>query len=150
MAHDSGILDLQLLIRKSPNSVRAWWTDLPDDYVAQDPREQPYRILTLRRLANGRELRTYWRMPDGLTREIQEILIMKTDGSWAFEIANHPTGLHILDEFRTETVPEGTRLHIRSTLTPREASATGRMAELKERMIQAWTIAAEICERDAT
>lgn len=149
MASGSEVLDLKLLIRKAPEPVRAWWTDLPDDYVAQDPREQPYRILTLRRLPNGRELRTHWRMPDGSTRETQEILTLKPDRSWTFEIPKHPTGLHILDELRTEAVPEGTRLHIRSTLTPLEPSATGRVAMQKERMIQSWNVAAEICERDS-
>jgi len=37
-------LDLDLDIHRSPDSVRAWWTDLPDEYVAKDPREQPHRI----------------------------------------------------------------------------------------------------------
>jgi hypothetical protein len=88
-------------------------------------------------------------MPDGSTREWHEILTLKPDGSWTFEIPNHPTGLHILDEFRTETVPEGTRLHIRSTLTPREPSAISLMGPQKERMTQGWKVAAEICEHDA-
>ncbi len=105
MTQGSEVLDLELVIRKSPESIRAWWVDLPDDYQAQDAREQPYRIVTLRKLPNGRELRTYWRMPDGSTREMEEILTLKPDGSWTFEIPNHPTGLHIFDEFRTEATP---------------------------------------------
>jgi hypothetical protein len=150
MAKENEVFELHLLIRKSPKSIRAWWTDLPDDYQANDPREQPYRIVTLRRTPNGRELRTYWRLPDGSTRDWQELLTMKPDGSWTFEIPNHPAGLHILDEFRTESAPEGTVLHIRSTLTAREASAAGIMAAQKERMTNAWKIAIEICEREAS
>src|SRR5713226_10433006 len=42
-------LDLELEIKRPPRSVRAWWTDLPDDYVAKDPREQPHRIRVLAR-----------------------------------------------------------------------------------------------------
>jgi hypothetical protein len=149
MGEGSEVLTVDLSIRKRPEAVRAWWVDLPDDYQAKDPKEQPYRIVTLRRLPNGRELRTYWRMPDGSTRDWQEILTLKPNGDWTFEIPSHPTGLHILDEFQPETTPEGTRLHIRSTLTPREPSAASRIAMQKERMSQAWKVAAEICERDA-
>jgi hypothetical protein len=88
-------------------------------------------------------------MPDGSARDWQETLTLKSDGSWTFEIPNHPTGIHIFDEFRTEAAPEGTRLHIRSKLTPRDPSAVSRIAMQKERMTQGWKVAAEICERDA-
>ncbi len=149
MASSSETLDLELFIRKPPASVRSWWVDLPEDYQANDPREQPYRIVTLRRLADGRELRTYWRTPDGSTRDMVEILHVKPDGSWTFEIPEHPLGFHILDEFRPEPVANGTKLHIRSVITPREASATSRIQTQKERMVQGWKVAAELCERDA-
>jgi hypothetical protein len=81
MTQKPDVINLQVLIRKSPESVRAWWTDLPEDYHAKNPREQPYRIVTTRRLPNGRELRTYWRMPDGSAFDFQEILTLKPDGS---------------------------------------------------------------------
>ena len=148
MTQTSDNLNLELLIRKSPESVRAWWTELPDDYRAEDPREQPYRILTTRRLPNGRELRTYWRMPDGSTFDFQEILTLKPDGSWTFEVPN-ALGFRIMDEFRSEAVPTGTKLIIRSTLTPLDASAASRISTQKELMTQSWKGAAEICERDA-
>jgi hypothetical protein len=74
---------------------------------------------------------------------------MKPDGNWTFEIPEHPAGFHILDEFQLEPTPNGTKLRIKSTLTPREASAVSRMQTQKERMVQAWKIAGEICERDA-
>jgi hypothetical protein len=148
MTEKPDVINLQLLIRKSPESVRAWWTDLPEDYQAKDPREQPYRIVTIRRLPNGRELRTYWRMPDGSTFDFQEILTLKPDGSWTFEIPNG-MGFHIFDEFRTESVPTGTKLTIRSTLTPLDSSAASRISAQKELMAQGWKGTAEICEHDA-
>jgi hypothetical protein len=146
---DKEVINLELVIKRKPASVRSWWTDFPDDYEAQDSREQPFRIVTLKRTPNGREVRTYWRMPDGSTRDWQEVLTIKPDGNWSFEIPEHPAGFHILDEFQLEPVSNGTKLHIRSTLTLRDASAASRIQSQKERMIQAWKTAGEICERDA-
>ena len=148
MAQKSDVINLELLIRKSPESVRAWWTDLPEDYRAKDPQEQPYRIVTTRRSPHGRELRTYWQMSDGSTFDFQEILTIKPDGSWIFEIPNG-MGFHIMDEFRAEPVPAGTKLTIRSTLIPLDSSAAGRISMQKELMTQGWMGAAKICERDA-
>jgi len=145
---NSEVINLELMIRKPPASVRAWWTDLPEDYQAKDPQEQPYRIVTTRRLPNGRELRTYRRMPDGTAFDFQEILALKPDGSWTFEIPNG-VGFHIKDEFRTEPVPTGTKLTIRSTLTPLDPTAASRISTQKELMTQGWKGAAKICERDA-
>jgi len=144
----SEVIDLELLIRKPPASVRAWWTEYPDDYQAKDPMEQPYRIVTNRRLPNGRDLRTYWRMPDGSTFDFQEILTLKPDGSWTFDIPSG-MGYHIFDEFRAEPAPTGTKLIIRSTLTPLDASAASRISTQKELMAQGWKSAAKLCERDA-
>jgi hypothetical protein len=148
MTNGSDVINLELLIRKAPESVRAWWTDLPEEYRAKDPQEQPYRIVTTGRLPNGRELRTYWRMPDGSAFDFQEILTLKPDGSWTFEIPNG-MGFRIFDEFRVESVPTGTKLTIHSTLTPLDASAAGRISTQKELMTQGWKGAAKICERDA-
>src|SRR5437870_9340426 len=58
-------LDLQLSIHRPPQSVRAWWTDLPDEYVAKDPREQPHRIRVLARDGNRIDLVGTWRGPSG-------------------------------------------------------------------------------------
>jgi len=142
------VINLELLIRKPPESVRVWWTDLSDDYHAKDPREQPYRIVTTRKLPNGRELHTYWRLPDGSAFDFQEILTLKPDGSWTFEIPNG-MGFHIPDEFRAEAVPTGTKLTIRSTLTPLDSASADRISAQKELMSQGWRGAAIICERDA-
>ncbi len=149
MTQGSEVLNLELLICKPPQSVRAWWTDLPDDYQAKDPSEQPYRIVTLQKLPNSRRLRTYWRTPDGSMFDMEEVMALKPDGSWTFEIPNHPRGFHIFDEFRIEPTPGGSKLNIRSTLTPRVPSANSQLATQKERMTQGWRVAAEICERDA-
>jgi hypothetical protein len=144
------VLDLELMIRKPPESVRAWWTDYPDDYHAKDPREQPYRILTTRRFPNGREVRTFWRLPDGSTPELQEVLNLKPDGSWTYELPHpNPTGIHVFDEFRAEPAPNGTRLLIHSTLTPRDPAAASGVSGLREIMIWTWKHAAEVCEHDA-
>ena len=148
MAQNSDVINLELLIHKSPQSIRAWWTEFPDDYRAKDPQEQPYRILTTRRLPNGRELETYWRLPDGFTFNMREILTLKPDGSWMFEIPNG-LGFHILDEFRTELAPNGTKLIIKSTLTPQDPTAADRMTSQKELMTEGWKGAAQLCERDA-
>lgn len=145
----SEVLDLELIIRKPPESVRAWWTDFPDDYRAVDPREQPYRIVTTRHLQNGRELRTYWKLPDGSTPDFQEILKLNPDGGWQFEIPSTPLGIRIFDVFRPETVSHGTKLVIHSTLTPVDSAAASRIPMLKDIMIKGWKIAGEICERDA-
>src|SRR5437870_12654637 len=56
-------LDLELDIHRPPQSVRAWWTDLPDEYVAKDPREQPHRIRVLARNGHRIELEGTWRGP---------------------------------------------------------------------------------------
>jgi hypothetical protein len=87
-------------------------------------------------------------MPDGSTFDFQEILTLKSDGSWTFEIPNG-MGFRIFDEFRTESVPTGTKLTIRSTLTPLDSSAASRISAQKELMTQGWKGTAEICEHDA-
>jgi len=148
MAQSPGVINLELLISKSPESVRAWWTEFPDDYRAQDPMEQPYRIVTTRRLPSGRELHTYWHLPDGTEFDFQEVLTIKPDGSWTFEIPNG-MGYHILDEFRPQPTPNGTKLTIKSTITPQNSTAASRMSTQKELMTLGWQGAARICERDA-
>jgi hypothetical protein len=87
-------------------------------------------------------------MPDGTAFDFQEILTLKPDGSWTFDIPNG-MGFHIFDEFRTEPVPTGTKLTIRSTLTPLDTSAADRMPTQKMLMTQGWKGAVEICEHDA-
>jgi hypothetical protein len=87
-------------------------------------------------------------MPDGEAFDFKEILTLKPDGSWTFEIPNG-MGFRILDEFRAEAVPAGTKLTIRSTLTPLDSSAANRLPTQKDLMTKGWMGAAKICERDA-
>jgi hypothetical protein len=144
-------LDLNLDIQRSPGSVRAWWTDLPDDYVAKDPREQPHRIRALSRNGDRIELVGTWRGAFGKDRLLRETLRLREDGSWTFDA--RAMGLHIHDEFEVSPRGDGTRLHIRSTITPERPS--GRIVArlmgrgLLGRLDQGWRTAASICERDA-
>jgi len=144
-------LDLELDIKRPPRSVRAWWTDLPDDYVAKDPQEQPHRIRVLARDGDRIELVGTWRGPLGTERLLPETLRLREDGSWTFDA--QAMGLRIHDEFEAVPNGDGTRLHIRSTITP--AGPLGRLvARLMGRRIlrmleKGWPTAAAICERDA-
>src|SRR6266566_1068927 len=78
-------LDLELDIHRPPQSVRAWWTDLPDEYVAKDPREQPHRIRVLARNGHRIELEGTWRGPLGRDALLRETLHVRDDGSWTFD-----------------------------------------------------------------
>lgn len=144
-------LDLELDIHRPPQSVRAWWTDLPDDYVAKDPREQPHRIRVLARGRDGIELVGTWRGPLGRDMLLRETLRLRVDGTWTFDA--RAMGLRIHDEFEAVPSGNGTRLHIRSVITP--AGLLGKIvARLAGRrflrmMREGMGTAAEICERDA-
>src|SRR2546427_8062773 len=74
-------LDLQLSIHRPPQPVRAWWTDLPDEYVPKDPREQPHRIRVLARDGNRIDLVGTWRGRFWSRRLLPEPLRMREDGS---------------------------------------------------------------------
>jgi hypothetical protein len=144
-------VDLELNIKRPPKSVRAWWTDLPDDYLAKDPREQPHRIRVLERDGDRIEVVGTWRGPFGTERLLPETLRLREDGSWTFDA--RAMGLRVHDEFEAIASSDGTRLHIRSTITP--DGPLGRLvARLMGRRIlrmlaKGWPVAAAICERDA-
>src|SRR2546422_558406 len=144
-------LDLDLDIHRSPDSVRAWWTDLPDEYVAKDPREQPHRIRVLARQGDRVEVVGTWRGPLGREMLLKETLRLREDGSWTFD--SRAMGISVHDEFEVVSLGEGARLHIRSVLTP--ARPLGRLVarlmgrRLVRRMAESWRTAALICERDA-
>ena len=111
------ILVLNLFIRRPPSSIRNWWTDFPDEHIAKETVEQPFRIVTLKHTSNGKELKTYWRSPDGSERITRETMCVLKDGSWTFDIV-HPIGLEIHDEFRAIPLKGGSRVEIRSMLIP--------------------------------
>jgi hypothetical protein len=144
-------LDMELDIHRPPRSVRAWWTDLPDEYVAKDPREQPHRIRVLERNGDRIEVVGTWRGPLGREWLLPETLRLREDGSWTFEART--MGLRVHDEFEAVPHGDGTRLRIRTVITP--AGLRGRIvARLMGRRLlrmlkDGWPTAAAICERDA-
>ena len=144
-------LDLELDIHRPPQSVRAWWTDLPDEYVAKDPREQPHRIRVLARNGHRIELEGTWRGPLGRDALLRETLHVRDDGSWTFDA--RAMGLRVHDEFQAFPSGDGTRLHIRSVINPDGplGKIVGRLMgrRLLRMLEKGWGTAAEICERDA-
>src|SRR2546425_6027735 len=144
-------LDLDLDIHRPPGSVRAWWTDLPDEYVAKDPREQPHRIRVLARNGDRVEVEGAWRGPLGREMLLRETLRLRENGSWTFD--SRAMGISVHDEFEVVSLGEGARLHIRSVLTP--ARPLGRLVarlmgrRLVRRMAESWRKAALIWEREA-
>src|SRR5438128_7437222 len=90
-------LDLELDIHRPPSAVRAWWTDLPDEYVAKDPREQPHRIRVLARNGDRVEVEGAWRGPLGREMLLRETLRLREDGSWTFYA--RAMGLRVHDEY---------------------------------------------------
>lgn len=148
MSTTHGVIELDLFISRSPDSVRAWWTDLPDDYRATDPREQPYRVVTQKYTGDGRQLLCYWRSPDGSERQTRETLHLREDGSWAFDV-EHPAGYSILDEFKAVPQDGRTRLEVRSKIVPKTPSAEAKLESQREAMIKLWKAMVDICERDA-
>lgn len=143
---------MDLKINRTPEAVRAWWTDLPEDYTAEDAAEQPFRIVTLEKRPDGRELETHWKTPMG-TMKVHESLRVQADDAWRFDIEKSIFGLGARDDFRTERTPEGTRLHIRSEFIPRSAwhRVLGPvLVPLAKRIFHGnFTTAARLCERDA-
>lgn len=148
MTSSSETFDLEYFIRKSPESVKAWWTDLPDDYQATDPEEEPFRIVTLRKFANGRELLTFWHARDASVEEFREILWLREDGSWIFEATDYP-GFIIRSEYWLRLAPNGVYLHISTLLTPLDTAHASRMSAEIESLTEFFKGAAEICERNA-
>jgi hypothetical protein len=46
-------LVLDFDVAASPERLEQWWTDLPEVYEAEDPREQPHRIERLATTEDG-------------------------------------------------------------------------------------------------
>ncbi len=141
---ESSLLSLDLFVRRSPLQVRQWWTEFPDDYRASDPREQPFRIVTLNREGNERRLRTHWRTAEGGEMVVPETLVLKDEDSWTFDVDNPFFEIH--DEFRAMPVEGGTRLEIRSTIRPRAEEGWKRLELQRERMARQWNLCPSLCE----
>jgi len=143
-------LELEYIVRRSPESIRRWWLEFPDTYVAKDPREQPHRIVTRSRSDREIHVTTFWRAPFGEAKT-DEVLRLRSDGSWTAD--TRFLGFHVHDEFRATVEGAGTRLRIESTLTPAN-SATRVLRPLllpmmRRNFTKVWDDAAALCERDA-
>lgn len=144
-------LSLAFVIRRSPEAVRDWWLEFPDEYRASDPDEQPFRIQTLQRAQGTIQVRTYWRGPLGMPLRLRETLGIGSPRAWTADL--RMMGLHIHDEFHVAAAPEGAHLTIRSTVET--TSTFGRLMRplaarlLLNKMEHIWNDAARICERDA-
>lgn len=143
--------ELTYHVHKSPESIRRWWLDFSDDYRATDKREQPHRIVTRARKHDEVLVTSYWRAPFG-EMKTDETLRVLGDGSWTADTSFMGFAVH--DEFRATKNGAGSRLDIRSTLTP--MSTTTRILQpvlypIARRMFRnVWRDAALLCERDAS
>lgn len=148
-----GTLELDYMIACAPPAVRDWWIDLPDDYTATDPKEQPFRIVTKEALADGgRIVETHWKTPGG-AMILEETLSIVSDDAWTFHVPKAMFGYGAIDEFRVESAPGGTRLHIRTTFTTtsriRRMLAPILLPLVKKVFTANWNAAVVICARDA-
>lgn len=150
MATTSPDVSLELSIPRPVPEVRAWWLEMPPDYRATDPREQPFRIKTLSRTATEWRILTYWRV-GGRVVKIPERFEIRPDG-WTVHL-DLPFGLKQRDEF--VVTPEGaagTRVQIDAFVT---ATGVRRLLRPAFRVYarrsypKTWRTAAELCARDA-
>jgi hypothetical protein len=138
-------------VARPPREVRAWWTEMPVDYRAADPKEQPHRIVTKERTPERWVVETYWRGPLGREVRLPETFRFRPDG-WDVDIVL-PFGLRQEDAFLLEATPTGTRVTIRVTVHAPTAGA--RLARpfflryAKRSYPATWHSAARLCERDA-
>jgi hypothetical protein len=144
-------LTVEVEIARPPDEVRAWWTQMPDDYRATDPKEQPHRIVTLRRTPDTWEAMTHWRGPPWGDVKVRETFHFRPDG-WDVDVGL-PLGLAQKDEFTLAATPTGTRVTIRVSIWPRNLA--GRLARpaflryARRSYPRTWRAAGRICERDA-
>ena len=104
-------------LSRPPSEVRSWWLDFPDVYVAQNPKEQPHKIVTVKTTPEGRELLTYWRGLFGSEMEVHERLMLGAEPSrWQFDVETG-RGFLMHDEFEIRPEGTGSRLSIVTTLT---------------------------------
>jgi len=138
-------------IKRKPREVRAYWTDLPDDYKATSKSEQPFRIVVLRRTPSQLDLMTYWRLAGRVVKQ-PETLHLHGDGDWSFDVPL-PLGIDQRDDFHMEATPDGTRLHISVSFAPRDwrgrVALPAWQAYASKWYGRTWASAARRCERDA-
>jgi hypothetical protein len=141
---------MEITIQRAPESVRRWWTEYPDDYVATDPREQPFRIRTLDRKDGKRHVMTTWKRPDGSIAEWEEFLEIFPDGSWTYTIPRNVGNYRIFDRFLPRPGAEGgTVLRIESDVEALTPEAVAGIEAQAVRMEAGWRAIVPLCERDA-
>lgn len=143
---------VEISIHRPPHEVRAWWWEMPDDYRATDPKEEPHRIVTVSRSADHRDMLTYWRGPGGRVIEVPERMRMDAHGDWTIEV-DLPFGLAQRDVFELHPRADATHVTIDVDVWPR--AWYGRLARpfflryARKWYPRTWNRAAKICERDA-
>ncbi len=139
--------------RRPPSEVRSWWVDLPDDCSTRDPREQPHRIVTVKRTETGRELITYWRRALGRERALRETLVVEEPFRWSFDVLP-AGGFGVHDEFAATPEGAGARLDIESTVTfttPATRILGPLLTPLVRRMLRrGWADAVAVCDEETS
>lgn len=142
-------LVVELRIARSPEQVRRWWWDMPADYRATDPHEQPHRIIVKERTDERLVLATYWRGPMGRDLRVDEVVHFTPDG-WSIDM-DLPLGLAQRDTFVLAPDSDGTRVRIAVDIWPRTFG--GRLAKpfyvwlyAKRTYPATWRDAARLCE----
>lgn len=108
-------LVLEFDVSRPPDELERWWTDLPEVYEADDPREQPHRIELVEETEDGKVYDTTWRGPLGMPFSLTEILRDEGPGRWRFVVPG--PGFEIEDRYEVQTKGDGAHLEIRSTVT---------------------------------
>lgn len=129
---DRDQLVLTFDVDSSPEALEAWWTDLPEIYEADDPREQPHRIELVEATEDGGVYDTTWRGPLGLPFTLTETLHDEGPGRWRFVVPG--PGFEIVDRYEVETTEDGAHLEIRSTVS--YDNVLGKLA--RKLMIPSW------------
>ncbi len=91
-------LTLKFPIARPPREVVAWWTGFPDDYRADDPREQPHRIKVVGRAPGRIDVLTWFRTPWRIDTVISETILLRGDDGFSIDV-HLPLGLRQHDEF---------------------------------------------------
>lgn len=147
-------LTVNVHVARPRAEVLAWWTQFPDDYRAQDPQEQPHRIVVRRREPGRVEMLTYWRGPLGREVVVPETFLFREGGDFDVEL-RLPLGLAQHDRFTfTPREDGGTDVRIEVDVMPRQA--LGRLTRgaflslyARRQYPRTWREAARLCERDA-
>ncbi len=144
-------LEVDVIIPRPPAEVRAWWTEMPKDYHAADPHEQPHHIVTRHRDKRTWEIDTYWRVPLAPNLRVPETFTFRPDG-WTVDL-RVPGGIGQRDDFTLVPTPDGTRVEIRVRIHARNAAGKLLVPFYRrygQRNFPAlWRAAGILCARDA-